>query len=145
MKLPLLSSLSQFEGVSSRPPPRLHDFWNSKYSDYFTTAGISSKGSFIPLLQTLSSQADKTLSRRVITLELPRGYSIPKLWTILEPRGCQTQGVSFNSKNYTHFFNSKIPSYFTTAGISSKGSFITLLQTLSSQRDKTLSRRVITL
>ena len=145
MKLPLLSSLSQMEGVSSRPPPHTSYFWNSRIRDYFRTAGISKWGSFKPLLQTLSSQADKTLSRRVTRLKLPRGYSIPKFCTILEPRGCQTQGVSFNSKNNTHFFNSKIPSYFTTAGISNKGSFIPLLQTLSSQADNTLSRRVITL
>ena len=53
MKLSLLSSLSQMEGVSSRPPPHTSYFWNSRIREYSRTAGISSKGGFIPLGETV--------------------------------------------------------------------------------------------
>ena len=50
-----------------------------------------------------------------------RGYQIPKVSTIFK------QGVSFFSKNYTYFFNSR------TAGMSNTGSFILLGETPASQ------------
>ena len=74
------------EGVSSRPPPRLHDFWNSRIQDYFKTAGISSGGSFNTLGVTLCTQGAESIWRRVTGLKNPRGYQIPKIRIILKPR-----------------------------------------------------------
>ena len=124
LKLPLLSSLSQFEGVSSRPPPRLHDFWNSRNLDYSRTAGILIGGSFIFLHETVCTQGAKTIWRRATNLRDSRGYWIPKFWTILESREFEFGGVSLLSKISYYFWNSRNRSYFRTAGISKWGGFI---------------------
>ena len=107
VKLFVLKELSQMGGVSSRPPPRLHDFWNSRNREYFRTAGMSSRGSFKPLGETLSSQGAESLSRRVTDWNFPAVLPIPKFWTISKPRKFETQGVSFLSKISSYFWNSK--------------------------------------
>ena len=133
MKLPIFGKFSR---LNREFHPKFHPyFWKSKIQDYFKTAGIS-KWEFH------NSPSNCLFSRSWVTLEesyrlkLPRGYSIPKVSTIFK------EGVSFNSKNYPHFVNSKYLDYFTTAGISNTGSFKPLLETLCSQGDKTLWRRV---
>ena len=80
------------------PPPRIPDFWNSRIREYSRTAGMSSRGSFIPLGETVCTQGAESISRRVTRLRDPRGYRFPKIWTIFK------LGVSFLSKNNPDFF-----------------------------------------
>ena len=53
-----------------------------------------SGGSFITLSQTVCTQATESLWRRVTRLKDSRGYSIPKIWTILKSREFQFGEVS---------------------------------------------------
>ena len=68
------------------PPPRIPDFWNSWIREYFRTAGMSRRGSFITLGETVCTQVAESIWRRVTGLKNPRGYQIPKIRTILESR-----------------------------------------------------------
>ena len=121
------------------PPPHTYYFWNSNYSDYFRTAGMSSRGSFKPLLETACIQGVESNWRRVTRLKDSRGYFNSKILGYFKNFKLR-EGVS--SKNSYYFWNSRIQDYFKTAGMSSRGSFITLRETVCIQGVETISWRV---
>ena len=91
LKLSVLKELSHFQGeLQSEKSPRLS---NSKNLDYFRIAGILIWKSFT-FVQNLHGELQS---------ENPRGYQIPKFWTIFKSREFQFGGVS------TFFRKMKLP------------------------------------
>ena len=85
------------EGVSSRPPPHTSYFWNSRIREYSRTAGISSKGGFIPLGETVCRLEAESLWRRVTVWRIPAVLPIPEIWSISESN-FKMEGVSLISR-----------------------------------------------
>ena len=115
MKLPIFGLFSNWEREFH---PKFHSyFWNSRIQEYSRTAGISSRGSFITLLENVCSQRAESLSSRVTVWWIPAVISIPKIRTILKSREFEFGGVSLLSKNTPDFWSSAKLSPIQTAGI----------------------------